>query len=304
MPGDETGEKQTIPGRVSAGRRTLRRVMGTPLGRIALLLAILVLAGLVVRYMNTIERFFIYHPDRDILETPGDRGLAFEDVSFTTSDGVRLHGWFVPGRSGLTWVWFHGNAGNISHRLDNLVELHRHLQPNILIFDYRGYGRSEGAPSESGLYLDGEAVIDYLKSRHDVDGGRLVLFGRSLGCAVAAEMAAGHEVYAVVLESPFTSVRAMAKRFYPFLPGAGLLVRAKFDSLSKIKDVRAPVMVVHGDRDETAPFDMGRELYEAANEPKRFYSVEGAGHNDTYLVGGPVYYEALEAFLREPRAGR
>jgi len=278
--------------------------MGTPLGRVALLLAVLALAGMVARHMNALERFFIYHPERDILETPGDRGISFEDVSFTTSDSVRLHGWFVPGRSGLTWVWFHGNAGNISHRLDNLIELHRRLQHNILIFDYRGYGRSEGAPSESGLYLDGEAVIDYLRSRRDVDSGRLVLFGRSLGCAVAVEMAARREVYAVVLESPFTSVQEMAKRFYPFLPGAGLLVRTKFDSLSKINEVRVPVMVIHGDRDETAPFDMGRELFEAANGPKRFYTVEGAGHNDTYLVGGPAYYEALEAFLREPNASR
>ena len=267
--------------------------------RVTALLLGLAVIGIVARQTELLERLFIYFPDRELHATPADRGVGFEDVFFTAPDGVKLHGWFAPGSSDVTWVWLHGNAGNISNRVDNLAVLHQRLGVNIFIFDYRGYGLSEGKPSERGTYLDGVAALAYVRSRRDVDGRKIVLFGRSLGCAVAVEIAARAGAYAVVLESPFTSVRAMARRAYPFLPGVGALVRAKYDSLSKIKDVDAPIMVLHGDHDEIAPFDMGQELFEAANEPKRFYTIEGAGHNDTYLVGGDAYYEALARFVAD-----
>lgn len=269
----------------------------------ALGLSIIVSLVIVARYTDLLDRYFIYFPDIEVFQDPGDRGLDYEDVFFEASDGIKLNGWYVPGRSTLTWVWFHGNAGNISHRVDNLVGLHSRLGVNIFIFDYRGYGRSEGSPSEQGTYLDAEAALAYLRSRGDVDQQKIVLFGRSLGCAVAAEVATSNKVYAVVLESPFTSVPAMARRHYPYLPGAGLLVRTKYDSLAKVKDIHAPIMVLHGDRDEIAPFEMGKEIFEAANPPKRFYAIEGAGHNDTYLVGGHAYYETLESFLDAPGSG-
>ena len=263
-------------------------------------MVVLVVVGITARYTGLVERFFIYFPERVISQTPADGGIDSGEVFFTTADGVRLHGWFAPGKSELTWVWFHGNAGNIGNRVDNLAALHEHLGPNIFIFDYRGYGRSEGSPSEHGTYSDGEAALVYLRTRQDVDESKLVLFGRSLGCAVAVEMATRSPVHAVVIESAFTSVQAMAKRAYPFLPGIGLISRTKYDSLAKIKDVRAPIMVLHGDQDEIAPFDMGREIFEAANEPKRFYAIEGAGHNDTYVKGGRAYYEAIKGFLADP----
>ena len=247
-----------------------------------------------------IDRYFIFFPEKELAQDPGDRDLDFEDVSFTTSDGVRLHGWFVPGGSDTTLLWLHGNGGNISHRVDNIAELHARLGVGVFIFDYRGYGRSDGTPSERGTYLDAEAALAYLVSRRDVDPTRLVLFGRSLGCAVAAEIASRHEFHAVVLESPFTSIAAMAKRHYPILPGIGLFFRTRYDTLAKVKDVRVPVMVLHGDSDEIAPFDMGREVFAAANPPKRFHTIEGAGHNDTYMVGGSAYYEALGEFLKDP----
>ena len=264
--------------------------------------ALLVVAGVIARYTGVLDRYFIYFPDREVSQDPGDKGLRYEDVTLVAADGIRLHGWFVPGPGEITLVWFHGNAGNISHRMENLVDLHDRLGLNVFVFDYRGYGRSEGRPSEQGTYLDAEAALAYVKTRPDVDGRKIVLFGRSLGCAIAAEVTISNDVYAVVLESPFTSVQALAKRAYPFLPGIGALVRTRYDTLSKVRQVSAPVMVLHGDRDDVAPFDMGRELFEAANPPKRFYSIAGAGHNDTYLVGGSAYYSALADFLRDPSA--
>ena len=257
--------------------------------------------GLLAKYTNVINQF-IYFPERTIFQDPGDFGLEFEDVYLTTSDGVRIHGWFVPGSGETTLLWFHGNGGNISHRADNIAGLNKRLGVGILIIDYRGYGLSEGSPDEQGTYLDAEAAVAHALSRPDVDPERVVLFGRSLGCAVAAEMAVRHDVYAVVLESPFTSVPAMARRAYPFLPGLGLLTGNMYDTLGKTARIRAPIMVLHGDSDEIVPFEMGREVFEAAPEPKRFYRISGAGHNDTYAVGGAPYLDALGSFLVEPRS--
>ena len=287
------GEKRGL--RYSASRTLLR--VGV------VLVAVYILIALASRFTGLIDRYFIFFPDREVTQDPGDRGLPFEDVYFESSDGVRLHGWFVPGRTAATMLWLHGNAGNIGHRVDNIAELHARLGLGLFIFDYRGYGRSEGSPTEEGTYLDAEAALAYLGSREDVDPRNVALFGRSLGCAVAAELATRHDVSAVVLESPFTSIQAMARRAFPFLPGAGSIVRSRYDTLARVRNVHAPLMVMHGDRDETAPFDMGEDVFEAANPPKRFYRIEGAGHNDTYVVGGYGYYEALAAFLRLP-AGR
>ena len=281
-------------------RRPTRKTVEALARGAALAVSIIVAIGIVGRYTNLLDRLFIFFPERALLSTPGDRGLAFEDVFFTTSDGVKLHGWFVPGRNEMTLVWFHGNAGNISHRVDNLAEMHRRLGVNVFIFDYRGYGRSEGSPTEAGTYLDAQSAVDYLRGRLGVDPKGLVLFGRSLGCAIAADAASKSQPYAVILESPFTSVQAMAQRVYPFLPGVGHLVRTKYDCLSRVANLGAPVMILHGDRDSIVPHEMGREVYEAARPPKRFYRIEGADHNDTYLVGGAAYYSALADFLEDP----
>ncbi len=243
-----------------------------------------------------IERSFIYFPDADLVGDPADYGLAFDDVSFTAEDGVELHGWFVPGDSDVTWLWFHGNAGNISDRLENLRLLHDELGVSIFLIDYRGYGRSEGSPSEEGTYRDAQAALAYLLSRSDVDPDRIVYFGRSLGAGVAVELATRRPPYALILESPVPSIPEMARYHYRFLP-IGWLIRTKYDSLSKIGDVRVPLLVLHGDRDEVVPFKGGRKLFEAASEPKQFYTIEDAGHNDTYLAGGREYFQALRGFM-------
>ena len=271
----------------------------------ALALVLMALLGFAARQTDLLDRYFVFFPDREIHRTPGDVGLRYEDVFFTTSDGVRLHGWFIPSDGDTTLVWLHGNAGNISHRVDNLLMVNRMLGVNVLIVDYRGYGRSEGAPSEKGLYRDAEAALAYLSSRPQTADDRLVFFGRSLGAAVAVELATRVEPHALILESPFTSVREMAKLSYPFIPGPLLTlpVRSRFDSLAKIGGVQAPVMVLHGDMDDIVPIDIARRLYDAANVPKRFYTIEGAGHNDTYAVGGAAYFDALKAFIDDPRGG-
>ncbi len=186
-----------------------------------------------------IEHHFIYFPLRELESDPSDLGLPFDEVYFVTQDGVRLHGWFVPGEKDLVWLWCHGNAGNISHRLENLALLHQELGISIFLFDYRGYGRSEGRPSEKGTYLDAEATLAYLHSRGDVNKDRIIYFGRSLGAAVAVEMATRQAPAALILESPFPSVSYMARRLYPFLPVWPLL-RTRYDSLSKIGEVQAP----------------------------------------------------------------
>ena len=272
--------------------------------RVARLAAALLILGtasaVTLRVFTIIDRHTIYFPERELTASPADVGLEFDDVFLTASDGTSLHGWYVPGDGPTTLVWFHGNAGNISHRVENLLQLNRRLGVNVFIFDYRGYGRSDGKPSEKGLYLDAEAAIEYLVRDRGLDPETdLVMFGRSLGAAVAVEMATRHRVRAVILESGFPSVRAMAKRVFPFVPSAMLLslVEARYDSLSKLPNVRAPVMVLHGDRDLTVPIELGVELYEAANDPKRFYRIQGADHNDTYHVGGEPYFEALRDFV-------
>lgn len=246
------------------------------------------------------DRFLAFFPTREITGTPDDLGMPFEDVYFPAADGKQLHGWFIPGRGDDTIVWFHGNAGNISNRVYNIMLLKAHLGANLFIFDYRGYGLSEGKPSEKGLYSDGEGALRYLRSRDDIDTDRLVLFGRSLGGSVVAEMATRYRANAVIIESSFTSVDAMSRHTRPaltrFIP-TRLLVKSRFDSLSKMPRINSPVMVVHGDKDVTVPIHMGKELFDAANEPKRFYEIRGATHDDTHIVGGEAYFTALREFI-------
>ncbi len=246
---------------------------------------------------------FIFFPQRRIDETPADVGLDYEDVYLTTSDGVRLHAWYVPGKGERTLLLLHGNAGNIGHRVYNVMMTVNQLGVDVLIPDYRGYGRSEGTPTEQGTYLDGEAALSYLTVERGIEPTDLVLFGRSLGSAVAVELATRHSFHAVVLESPLTSVEEFARLHYPALSGVAATdaaVRTQYDSLSKIGRVTSPLMILHGDVDDIVPFEMGERLFAAAGEPKHFYRIEGAGHNDTYVVGGEAYFAALDDFIRNP----
>jgi len=244
------------------------------------------------------EKGVVFFPDKFILETPADWLMPYEDVFFKTSDGVKLNGWYVPAKgSDVTLLWFHGNAGNISHRLENLSLLHHKVGINIFIFDYREYGRSEGEISKAGTFLDADAAYEYLRSLPDIDPGKIVLFGRSLGTALAVEVASQKPCLGLILESAFTSTDDMMKLYLPFLtpPPPGT---AKYDSLSKIGLIKAPKLLIHGEYDTIVPLWMGKQLFEKASEPKEFYLIKGAGHNDTYLVGGDEYFRTIADFIR------
>ncbi len=271
--------------------------------RLALIVAAGAAVGVLVRQMSILDRFMVYFPERAISATPAEVGLEYSDVYLTTGDGVRVHAWHVPGESKTTLLWLHGNAGNIGNRVDNIAVLNRLTGLGVLIIDYRGYGLSEGRPSENGIYLDAEAAFKYLTADIGLDPAEdVVLFGRSLGVGVAAEMATRHAVRCVILESGFTSVNGMASATRPSWMAKLLLplIDARYDTLSKMSRIKSPVMVVHGEQDEIVPFSMARELYDAASEPKRIYVVRGAMHNDVYERGGPAYFKALNDFIAGP----
>ena len=293
--------------RVRPGRRAWRIALWA-----ALALGCATIAALAAREANLLDRLLVYFPVRTLDATPADMGLEYEDVYFETSDGVTLHGWYVPGPGDASAgsgqaqcvVWFHGNAGNIGHRVHNLALMHARVGASVFLFDYRGYGRSGGSPSEQGLYLDAEAAVEQAKARCGVADDGIVLFGRSLGGAVAVEMATRRPFRAVVVESAFTSVKQMARvsnsvisRFLPPF----VIVKARYDNLAKIPSALSPVLIVHGDADGTVPHHMGLELYGAAPEPKAVHVVEGAGHGDVYVVGGDAYFDALRGFVHGPR---
>ena len=270
------------------------------LRRPAFALALLAVGGALVRQMSILDRMLIYFPEKGLAAAPSDVGLDYEDVFLTAADGTRVHGWHIPGESRVTLLWLHGNAGNISRRLDNILLMRERLGVGVFIIDYRGYGLSEGKPSESGLYMDAEAAFDWLVSERGLDAEReIVLFGRSLGAAVAVETAVRHKVRGVILESGFTSIADMGGRGrLSFLSRLTLpLFEARYDSASKIGGLQSPAMILHGDSDQTVPFDMSRRLYEAAPEPKSFYPIIGAGHNDTVQAGGDAYMDALRRFV-------
>ena len=261
-------------------------------GAARLLLLLLGLGGLLLLF----EKHLIYFPSRGHDATPAGLGLAYEEVELRAEDGVGLHGWFLPVKgSRLTVLLCHGNAGNISHRLDRVLLLQSHLAADTLLFDYRGYGRSEGSPDEEGTYRDARAAHGFLRAR-GVGPNRLVIMGESLGAAVALQLALEVEARALVLEAPFTSIPDMARAVYPFLP-VWPLVRTRYDNLGKIPRLRCPVLVLHGDRDEVVPFPQGQRLFEAAPEPKRFFAIPGAHHNDAFVVGGEDYWRVLREFL-------
>lgn len=267
--------------------------------RSALALAILAAVGAVLRQTSILDRLLIYYPEKGLQTTPIDAGLDYEDVFLTAADGTRVHGWHIPGESPVTLLWLHGNAGNISSRLANILLMRERLGVGILIIDYRGYGLSEGKPSENGLYMDAEAAFDWLVSERGLDAEReIILFGRSLGVAVAVETAVRRKARGVILESGFTSIADMGGTG----PASALsrltlpLFEARYDSASKIGGSLSPVMILHGDSDQTVPFEMARRLYNAAPEPKTFHPIPGAGHNDTVHAGGEAYIEALRRF--------
>lgn len=240
----------------------------------------------------------IYYPNipgKDLQATPGEAGLDFEEVQLQTRDGVELHGWYLPATDPEAVLLFlHGNAGNISHRLDSL-RIFNALGLSVLIFDYRGYGRSEGRPSEEGTYRDAEAAWSYLVEERGWRAEQIVVFGRSLGAAIAAQLSGKNSPRGLILESAFTSVPDFAAEIYPYLP-VRLLSRYHYDTLKHLRRVSCPVLVIHSPDDEIIPFRHGRAVFRAADEPKTFLQISG-GHNEGFLQSEPRYVEGLAQFL-------
>ena len=277
------------PPRRSRARRLVRIGLVTPV--MTYLVVCVVIASLQAR--------LIYFPSEDYWATPSEAGLAFEDVTLTTEDGLSLAAWYVPRPEARGTVLFcHGNAGNIADRIGSLKSFHD-LGYSVLIFDYRGYGRSEGKPSEEGTYRDAEAAWQYLVETRGEPPARVVLFGRSLGGAVAIDLATRHAPGALVVESTFTSLVDIGKVHYPFLP-VRLLCTYRYASIRKVPDVRCPKLFIHGSDDELVPCKNARRLFEAAAEPKHFIETPG-GHNDSGFEYSLEYTRKLGDWLGRPR---
>lgn len=243
------------------------------------------------------ENAQLYHPvrDSDYWEPP-PRGVQVEDVWLQSSDGTRIHGWWLP-RPGSTTalLYCHGNAGNLSGRGGMAALLANSLEASVLLFDYPGYGKSDGEPSEAGCYAAGAAAYEWLTKTQQVPADNVILFGKSLGGGVAVELAAQRPHRALVLVKSFTSVPDMAQHVFWFLP-ARWLVRNRYENLQKIARCSRPIFIAHGDRDRTIPLSQGQRLFEAAGEPKKFLLLADSDHNDGFP---PQFFSELAEFLKK-----
>ncbi len=241
----------------------------------------------------------VFHPRSGGGGTPGDIGLSFEELRFKTASGAILHGWYVPAASSdantPVVLFCHGNAGNLTHRLDTIRLIHD-LGLHLLIYDYQGYGLSQGSPNEQATYADVEAAWNVLVRDKKIDPGRIILWGRSLGGAVAAWCARQHTPCALVLESTFTSVPDMGARIYPFFP-VRFLCRLRYDTRTLLASINCPLLVVHSPEDSVVPYAFGKQLYAAGKEPKQFLEIQG-DHNDGYLVSGQQYTAGIIKFIQ------
>ncbi len=236
-------------------------------------------------------------PGRALTATPQDAGFDYEDIMLETSDGLKLHGWYVPAAQPRGVVLFlHGNAGNISHRLDSIA-VFRELGLDTLIIDYRGYGRSQGKPSERGTYLDAEAAWHYLVDTRGVAANRIMFFGRSLGGAVAAWLATQYRPAAVIIESSFSSALDMARKLYPFMP-VRLITRLQYPVSEYVSRLHSPLLVIHSLDDEIIPFTMAVAIYDSAAEPKSLLEIWG-DHNNGFLLSRDRYLSGLDEFIQK-----
>ena len=276
--------------------------------RIAIGLAIF---ATMILLMALFERSLIFFPTRypdglwDTEAVARGSGCVIEDRFFTAEDGVRLHGWWIRrvdgGDDDPVLLFFHGNAGNLSHRAELLFDFATRVPARVFVVGYRGYGRSEGRPSEDGLYRDARAAWRHLTVEDGLPPDRIVIFGKSLGGAVAIDLAIVVEPAGLIVESSFTSIPDMAGKHYPFVPK--FMIRTSMNSLAKIRTISCPKLFIHSKADRVVPYTLGRKLFEAAPEPKFFHEVVGAGHNETWLVGGNAYFDALTEFVGEAVKG-
>ena len=250
---------------------------------------------ILVLLMYVMQSSLIYHPQQNLWTTPSSAGLEYEDITFATDDNLQLHGWFVPADSAeLTVLYFHGNAGNISGRLET-IQLLNELNLNVFIFDYRGYGQSQGSPSEQGTYQDALAAWDCLQLKKSVADSNIVIMGRSLGGSIAAWLAARKNPAASVIESTFTSAADLGADLYPWLP-VRWMISYDYKTIEHIKKIDSPIFMAHSKDDEIVPYSHGRRLFEAASEPKTFIQLRGS-HGSGFWETGAKYRNGLRDFL-------
>lgn len=236
----------------------------------------------------------IFFPTREFSYTPDNSGLEYEDVFMKTQDDQKINAWFILARnSSFTLLFCHGNGGNISHRVGK-IEILNKLGLNIFIFDYRGYGKSEGRPSEQGIYLDAQAAYGYLTKEKNVSPEGIIVYGESLGAAVAVDLASKVELKAMILEGAFSCAKDISREIYPFLPT--FILKSKFDSLSKIKKITSPKLFIHSVNDEIVPIHLSHKLFNAAPEPKTFRTI-GGGHNTCHMDSQKEYTESIGTFI-------
>jgi len=259
-----------------------------------LLVSVLIYIG-IAAWILAFEDQHIYFPDAAMLHTPADANLPFTEHRFNTPDGVSLYAWWmpVPG-SRYTVLHFHGNMGNISHRLHIYKRWHT-MGLNVFAVEYRGFGKSSGQPSEHGLYEDASAGWRYLTGKLGIPPARVIIAGRSLGCAIAADLAGKVRHAGTVLETPFTSIPDMAGTMYPWLP-LSLLAHTQMNTLAKVRAIRGPLLLINAGDDRIVPPSMTEELFAVAHEPKTLRTLEG-GHNNFGTVSGEVYFKVWEQWL-------
>ncbi|MDZ7737039.1 MAG: alpha/beta hydrolase [Gammaproteobacteria bacterium] len=236
----------------------------------------------------------IFYPAKHLSSTPDNIGLLYEDISLSTPDRMRLHGWYIPAENPRGVLLFlHGNAGNISHRLASL-EIFNHLGLSTLIIDYRGYGNSTGSPSEQGTYTDAETAWEYLVTERGHEPGEVILFGRSLGAAVATWLATQAMPAGIILESAFTSLKALAKEYYPYMP-VGLLLRSRYSTEEYLVAANVPSLIIHSEEDEIIPYKHAESLLATAGRNSELHTIRG-GHNEGFLLSEDSYIQAIRQF--------
>ena len=255
----------------------------------------MVIVGIVNALMYQQQPSMVFYPYETLHESPKDWSMVFENVTLKTSDGLQLHGWYIPkpGAS-KTILFFHGNGGNISHRGES-IKIFRDLGLNVFIFDYRGYGHSQGSPSEEGLYEDGRTAWKYLTEQKNIKPENIIIFGRSLGGAVATKLASEVTSSALIIESTFTSASDMADKLMPFVANF-IVFRYRFNSIGRIKSIKQPLLVIHSPVDEIIPYKLGKRLFDEAEEPKVFVEISG-DHNNGFLRSKGAYENALRSFI-------
>jgi fermentation-respiration switch protein FrsA (DUF1100 family) len=261
----------------------------------SIILVVFVAYAILALALYFMQSVFLYSPVREVPYNPADIGLAFEKVVFETEDGLKLSAWFIPAeKAELTVLFCHGNGGNMTHRLDTINILNE-LGMNCFIFDYRGYGSSQGKPSERGTYLDVEAAYKWLTEEKKIPSQNIILFGRSLGGSIAAYLATKVEAKGLIVESSFTSYVDMGRKFYPYMP-VRLAAMYSYKTIDYVRQVHRPIMIIHSRNDEVIPFEFGLRLYDVANEPKEFVEIFGT-HNDGFLFSGETYRQAWSNWL-------